>query len=100
MLKFYDGGLYYRSIQYEIVHRAGKINAAADALSRAYCANLSISTLYDIHAGLCHPGVTRTYHFVKLKNLPFSLENVREMISNCKICAEIKPCFLNLLKLI
>ena len=79
--------------QYEIVHRAGKLNAAADTLSRAYCASLSFSTLYEIHAGLCHPGVTRTYHFVKSKNLPFSLEDVRKMISNCRICAEIKPCF-------
>ena len=86
--------------QYEIVYRAGKLNAAADTLSRAYCASLSFSTLYEIHAGLCHPGVTRTYHFVKSKNLPFSLEDVRKMISNCRICAEIKPCFLNLLKLI
>ena len=79
--------------QYEIVYRAGKLNAAADTLSRAYCASLSFSTLYEIHAGLCHPGVTRTYHFVKSKNLPFSLEDVRKMISNCRICAEIKPCF-------
>ena len=80
--------------QYEIVYRAGKLNAAADTLSRAYCASLSFSTLYEIHAGLCHPGVTRTYHFAKSKNLPFSLEDVRKMISNCRICAEIKLCFL------
>ena len=79
--------------QYEIVYRAEKLNTAADTLSRAYCASLSFSTLYEIHAGLCHPGVTRTYHFVKSKNLPFSLEDVRKMISNCRICAEIKPCF-------
>ena len=86
--------------QYEIVYRAGKLNAAADTLSRAYCASLSFSTLYEIHAGLCHPGVTRTYHFVKSKNLPFSLEDVCKMISNCRIYAEIKPRFLNLLKLV
>ena len=43
--------------QYEIIYRAGKLNAAADTLSRVYCANLSNSTLYDIHASLCHPGV-------------------------------------------
>ena len=75
------------------MYRVGKLNAAADTSSRACCANLSISTLYDIHAVLCHPGIRRTYHFVKSKNLPFSLEDVREMINNCRICAEIKPCF-------
>ena len=57
---------------YEIVYRAEKLNAAADTLSRASCARLFDSSLYDIHAisgytgnaGLCHPGITRTYHFV------------------------------------
>ena len=38
-------------------------------------------------------GVMQTYNSVKFKNLPFSLEDVHKMISNCKICAEIKPCF-------
>ena len=33
------------------------------------------------------------YHFVKSKNLPFSLEDVHKMISNCRRCAEIKPFF-------
>ena len=50
--------------QYEIVYHAEKLNAAAYTLSSAYCASLSFSTLYDVHAGLCHPGVTRTYDFV------------------------------------
>ena len=86
--------------QYEIVYHAGKLNAAEDMLSCAYYVDLSISTLYDIHAGLCHPGVMQTYHFVKSKNLPLSLEAAHKMISNCRICAEIKSCFLNLLKLI
>ena len=47
----------------------------------------------DIHAGLCHPGITRTYHFVRSKNLPFSLDDVRKLVNKCKICAEIKPKF-------
>ena len=79
--------------QYKIVYYAGKFNAATDTISRAYCANYSISTLYDIHAGLCHPGVKRSYHFVKSINLPFSLEKVCKTIGNCRIRAEIKLCF-------
>ena len=79
--------------QYEIIYRPGKLNVAADTLSCAYCANLFSSSLYEVHAGLCHPGITRTYHFVKSKNLPFSLDDVRKVVTNCKICAEIKPNF-------
>ena len=77
--------------QYEIIYRPGKLNVAADTLSRAYCANLFSSSLYEVHAGLCHPGITWTYHFVKSKNLPFSLDDVRKVVTNCKIFAEIKP---------
>ena len=67
--------------QYEIIYRPGKLNVAADTLSRAYCANLFSSSLYEVHAGLCHPGITRTYHFVKSKSLPFSLDDVRLKLS-------------------
>ena len=31
--------------------------------------------------------------FVKTKNLPFSVEDVKRICSNCQICAEIKPRF-------
>ena len=79
--------------QYEIVYRAGKLNAASDTLSRVYCASSTVSSLSEIHAALCHPGVTRTYHYVKSKNLPYSLDDVRKMIANCRVCAEIKPQF-------
>ena len=79
--------------KYEIVYRAGKLNAPADTLSRAYNATLHSSSLHEIHVGLCHPGITRTYHFVKSKNLPFSLDDVRKVCNACKICAEIKPRF-------
>ncbi len=34
--------------------------------------------LEEIHASLCHPGVTRLYHFVKTKNLAYSLEDVKK----------------------
>ena len=78
---------------YDIVYRAGKQNTAPDKLSRVHCASLSTSAMYDIHAKLCHPGVTRMHHYIKTKNLPYSLDEVRNMTASCKICAEIKPKF-------
>ena len=37
--------------------------------------------------------ITRTYHFIKTKNLPYSLNEVRKVVQECRICAEIKPRF-------
>ena len=42
---------------------------------------------------LCHPGVTRMYHYVRAKNLPYSLDEVRKMTASCEICTEVKPRF-------
>ena len=76
--------------QHEISYRGGKFNTAPDTLSRVYCASLTSSWLYDIDAELCHPGITRMYHFAKSKNLPYSLDDVCKMTSACKICREMK----------
>ena len=35
------------------------------------------------------------YHFIRSKNLPFSMNDVKSLCANCKICAEIKPRFFN-----
>ena len=79
--------------EYDIVYCAEKFNTAADMMSRIYCANLNFSSLYEIHTRLCHPGITRTYHFIKMKNLPYSIDKVRKIVNRCHICAEIKPHF-------
>ena len=47
----------------------------------------------EVHESLSHPGVTRLYHFVKSKNLPYSIDEVRKVINSCKVCAESKPRF-------
>lgn len=77
---------------YDIVYRPGKSNTVADAFSRI-CNTISNDKLFEIHQDLCHPGVTRMYHFVRIRNLPFSLEDVKRINSTCPICAEIKPNF-------
>lgn len=59
---------------FEIIHRPGKENVAADAMSRVVSASLTVKEfdkLKKIHADLSHPGVTRMVHLVRSKNLPY-----------------------------
>ena len=78
---------------FEIKYRPGKLNDAADALSRPTCASVSANELKVLHESLCHPGVTRMHHFVRNRNLPFSIEDIRKVCGNCRACAECKPRF-------
>ncbi|XP_072373331.1 uncharacterized protein [Scyliorhinus torazame] len=81
------------TFNYEILYRPGKLNEPSDAPSRGTCANAQINRLQTLHEDLCHPGVTRFYHFIKSRNLPYSLEEVRTVTRDCHICAECKPHF-------
>ena len=78
---------------FDIVYRPRKENISSDIFSRSYCSSTGMGhrPLLDLHESLCHPGVTRMYHFVKSKNLSYSVEDVRRMSSSCKVCAECKP---------
>ena len=49
--------------------------------------------LHDIHASVCHPGITRLCHFVRAKNVPYSVEQVRRIVQDCSVCSELKPNF-------
>ena len=99
-------------LSYSIQYRPGKDNVVADALTRVSCgavasaddgesitatsvpcSAVSSASLMEIHSSLCHPGVTRLTHFIRAKNLPYSVEDIRRTISNCKICCELKPNF-------
>ena len=79
---------------FDIIYRCGEENIPADALSRLNCVTMNLKKLQDLHSSLCHPGVTtRLAHFVKQRNLPFSLDQVRQVVRSCTVCAEIKPQF-------
>ena len=81
--------------RYDIVYRPGKCNHVADTLSRSFCGAVSQISLKDLHDSLCHPGITRMMHFVRCRNLPFSLADVKQTISQCKTCSEIKVKFFS-----
>ena len=63
---------------FDINYRSGKLNKAPDALSGANCASIHDKTLHQIHAAPSHPGITRLYHFVRVKNLPYSINGERK----------------------
>ena len=46
-----------------------------------------------VHEGLCHPGVARLYHYIKQKNLPYTMDDVKQVCQQCRVCAELKPNF-------
>ena len=81
--------------QFDIIYREGFSNVTADALSR----NISAATtfnqdhLFEIHKSLCHPGITRMLHFLRIRNLPYSTEDVKRMIASCDDCCKLKPKF-------
>ena len=82
------------SFNYRIRHRPGKLNVVPDALSRAkVTASLHPPSfdLKNIHRQLGHPGISRMTHFVRSKNLPFSVEDIKHVCKQCFTCAKVKP---------
>ena len=79
---------------FDIKYRPGEENIPADSFSRLYCSTMSSDKLYQLHDSLCHPGVTRMVHFLRTKNLVVSIDEVKNMIASCRICAEGKPRFI------
>lgn len=77
---------------YEIAYRPGSMNSSADTLSRS-CASAQSQSLKDLHEALCHPGVRRMSHLIRLKNLPYSVEDVKRVCRECRVCGELKPRF-------
>jgi len=86
------------TFHYDVKFRPGAMNLGADALSRT-CAHLSItSKLTNLHELLCHPGVTRLTHYIRSRNLAYSVEDVRNVCNACRDCRELKPKFFKPMK--
>ena len=78
---------------YDIIYRPGKENIPPYTFSRRTCAASPEDSLYLLHQSLYHPGITRMSHFVRTRNLPFSIEEIKRMTNSCRICCECKPRF-------
>ena len=76
---------------FDVKYPYGEENVPADTLSRIKCMKLNMTDLYELHDSLCHPGVTRIAHFVRMRNLPFPLDEIKQMIKSCKTCSALKP---------
>ena len=76
---------------YDIQYRPRKYNVVADTFSQALCTTISTDNLYSLHSALCHPGITCMYHLVCSRKLPYSLDSVKQICKDCKICQEVKP---------
>ena len=78
-----------------IVYRPGRDDITPDIFSRSYCSMTCHDqrSLSAIHDALCYPGVTRLLHLIKSRNLPYSVEEIRGVVSSCRVCAECKPHF-------
>ena len=86
------------AFDFTTIYRPGKLNRAPDTFSRATSASVSfpsLNSLKELHETLCHPGITRLAHYVKVKNLPFSLNDVKSVLQACKDCSEVKATFFN-----
>ena len=81
---------------YDIVHRPRKLNVMPNVFSRI-CGSASSDTfelnLSNMHETLGHPGITRLHHFVRSKNLLYSVQDVKEVCNQCRICAELNQDF-------
>ena len=82
------------AFSYDVIHKPGKLNVTPDALSRICGSILSEKdqlNLNGIYQTLGHPRVIRLHHFVESKNLPYSMQEVKEV---CRLYTELKPRFL------
>ena len=84
---------------FDIQYQPVKDNILPDCLSRDtvyFCITLNSSeNLFDLYKALCHPGVTRMIHFIRARNLPCSVNDIKKITESRKECCKLKLQFHN-----
>ena len=59
-------------------------------MKRASFSAISMSNrvIHNFHIALCWPGITRLFHYVRQKNLPYSLADVKKVCGECRTKAK------------
>ena len=88
-IKVQNWRLELSSYRFDIVYRPGLLNYAADALTRnsktkrkgglINSMSLEENLLTKLHKELGCPGITRLFHQVKIRNLPYTLADVTKI---------------------
>ena len=91
--------------RFDVEYRPRKFNSAPNALTRNPKAkkmygqvssiSIRVNLLEKLHKDLGCPGITRLFHQVKIRNLPYSLADVTKVCNSCLSCSELKPKFYN-----
>ncbi|KAG8173283.1 hypothetical protein JTE90_009856 [Oedothorax gibbosus] len=81
------------NFKFDIIYRPGNRNTTADTMSRITASIQPETNLKDLHDALCHPGITRMHHWIRAKNLPFSLDDIKTVTKACSSCNQLKPRF-------
>ena len=85
------------AFNFTIIYRPGKLKFAPDTLSRVIFASVAIPSLKlltNLHESMCHPGIILLAHYVKVKSLPFLLNDVKNVTQACKNFSKVKASFL------
>ncbi|KAL7678320.1 hypothetical protein ACOME3_004548 [Neoechinorhynchus agilis] len=61
-------------------------------MSRDVCASMTTPNklLLQTHSDLGHPGITRFIHLAKQNNLPYTIEEIRQVCSKCQTCCRFE----------
>ena len=63
----------------DIHYHSGNCNHAPDTFTRVKCESIFLESLFSIRrAVLGHPGVTCLHHFIRSRNLPYSIKNINK----------------------
>ena len=76
------------------------VTASARARARARARTTNLNILSGIHEALCHSGIICLAHFVRTRNLPYSLDDLKQACSSYTAYAKLSLIPFDLKKLI